>query len=94
MAVKRTNPYGVVISAHVMSLFMIIALALIIGESIPPITDWLWGAAAGFCGGLVWLCYIVHWLTGQMSIASPVSALVAASLPVFVGAFLMGCRVG
>jgi hypothetical protein len=41
MAVKRTNPYGVVISAHVMSLFMMAALALIFGEEIPPLTDWL-----------------------------------------------------
>ncbi|MDO9300176.1 MAG: EamA family transporter, partial [Anaerolineales bacterium] len=52
MAVKRTNPYGVVISAHVMSLFMMVALALIFGEKIPPFADWLWGAAAGLCGGV------------------------------------------
>ena len=90
MAVKRTNPYGVVISAHVMSLFMMVALALIFGESIPPVTDWLWGAAAGLCGGVGLALLYRALATGQMSVAAPVSALVAASLPVLVSAFSDG----
>ena len=57
MAVKRTNPYGVVISAHVMSLVLMVALALLFGERIPPFSDWLWGGAAGSD----WLCYIALW---------------------------------
>ncbi len=90
MAVKRTNPYGVVISAHVMSLFMMVALALVFGEQIPPLSDWLWGAAAGLCGG-VGLALLYRALAmGQMSVAAPVSALVAASLPVLISAFSDG----
>ncbi len=90
MAVKRTNPYGVVISAHVMSLFMMAALALIFGESIPPVIDWLWGAAAGLCGGIGLALLYRALATGQMSVAAPVSALIAASLPVLVSAFSDG----
>jgi uncharacterized membrane protein len=90
MAVKRTNPYGVVISAHVMSLFMMVALALIFGEKIPPPTDWLWGAAAGLCGGVGLALLYRALATGQMSVAAPVSALVAASLPVLVSALVDG----
>jgi drug/metabolite transporter (DMT)-like permease len=90
MAVKRTNPYGVVISAHVMSLFMMAALALIFGEKIPPLNDWLWGAAAGLCGGVGLALLYRALATGQMSVAAPVSALVAASLPVLVSAFSDG----
>ena len=90
MAVKRTNPYGVVISAHVMSLFMMAALALIFGERIPPLTDWLWGAVAGLCGGVGLALLYRALATGQMSVAAPVSALVAASLPVLVSAFSDG----
>lgn len=90
MAVKRTNPYGVVISAHVMSLFMMAALALIFGEKIPPLIDWLWGGAAGLCGGVGLALLYRALATGQMSVAAPVSALVAASLPVLVSAFSGG----
>ncbi len=86
MAVKRTNPYGVVISAHVMSLVLLAALALIFGERIPPFSDWLWGGAAGLCGGIGLALLYRALATGQMSVAAPVSALVAASLPVFVSA--------
>ena len=90
MAVKRSNPYSVVLSAHVMSLFMMLALALLFKEEIPPLRDWLWGGAAGICGG-VGLVLLYHALaTGQMSIAAPVSALVAAALPVLVSIFAEG----
>lgn len=90
MAVKRSNPYGVVLSAHAMSLFMMLALALVFKEEIPPLRDWLWGGVAGICGGLG-LVLLYHSLaTGQMSVAAPVSALVAAALPVFVSIFSEG----
>lgn len=90
MAVKRTNPYGVVICAHVMSLFLLAALALIFREEIPPLRDWLWGGAAGLCGGVGLALLYRALATGQMSVAAPVSALVAASLPVLVSAFSDG----
>ncbi len=90
MAVKRTNPYGVVISAHVMSLFLLAALALIFGERIPPLSDWLWGSAAGLCGGIGLALLYRALAIGQMSVAAPVSALVAASLPVMINAFADG----
>jgi uncharacterized membrane protein len=90
MAVKRTNPYGVVISAHVMSLFLMMALALIFGEQLPPLRDWLWGGAAGLCGGIGLALLYRALATGQMSVAAPVSALVAASLPVLISAFSDG----
>jgi drug/metabolite transporter (DMT)-like permease len=87
MAVKRTNPYGVVIAAHSLSLILLVALGIITGEPVPPLHDWLWGGAAGI-GGCIGLTLLYSALaTGQMSIAAPVSALVAAALPVLVGVF-------
>jgi uncharacterized membrane protein len=90
MAVKRSNPYGVVIGGHIMSLFMMVALALIFGEKVPPMRDWLWGGAAGLCGGVGLVLLYRALATGQMSVAAPVSALVAAALPVLVSAFSDG----
>ena len=52
MAVKRSNPYGVVIFAHVISLTLLIAIGLVLGEPLPPLKDLLWGAAAGVSGGM------------------------------------------
>jgi uncharacterized membrane protein len=90
MAVKRTNPYGVVITAHLLSLVLITGLALMIGEPLPPFGDWLWGGAAGLCGGVGLALLYRALASGQMSVAAPVSALVAAALPVLVGAFSEG----
>jgi len=90
MAVKRTNPYGAVIAAHAISLVMLFALGLITGEPVPPLHDWLWGGAAGIGGGIGLALLYSALAFGQMSIAAPVSALVAAALPVLVGTFSDG----
>jgi drug/metabolite transporter (DMT)-like permease len=87
MAVKRTNPYGVVIAAHVISLVLLSVLGVATGEPIPPLHDWLWGGAAGIAGGIGLTLLYSALASGQMSIAAPISALVAAALPVLVEAF-------
>ncbi len=90
MAVKRTNPYGAVIAAHAVSLVMLLTLGFITRESLPPTQDLLWGCVAGVGGGIGLALLYSALASGQMSIASPVSALVAAGLPVLVGAFSDG----
>lgn len=90
MAVKRSNPYGVVIVAHVVSLFLLIALALGFGEPIPPVKDWILGGLAGICGGVGLTLLYRALASGQMSVAAPISALVAAALPVLIGFFADG----
>jgi drug/metabolite transporter (DMT)-like permease len=90
MAVKRTNPYGVVIAAHAISLVMFMVLGIVTGEPVPPIRDWMWGGAAGIGGGIGLALLYSALASGQMSIAAPISALVAAALPVLVGAFSEG----
>ncbi len=90
MAVKRTNPYGAVIAAHSVSLVLLLILGAITAEPLPPVRDLLWGCAAGVGGGIGLALLYSALASGQMSIASPVSALVAAGLPVLVGAFSEG----
>jgi len=90
MAVKRSNPCGVVISAHAISLVSLSVLALILREPIPPLRDCLWGIAAGLCGGMGLALLYTALASGQMSVAAPVSALVAAMLPVLVGVYFAG----
>jgi len=90
LAAKRSNPYGVVAVAHMISLGLLLLLMPFIGEPIPPLRDWLWGGAAGLTGAIGLLLLYRSLAEGRMSVAAPVSALLAAFLPVVVGSFLDG----
>lgn len=90
LAAKRSNPYGVVAVAHIISLGMLLALVAITGEAIPPVKDWLWSGAAGLMGGVGLLLLYRALAEGRMSVAAPVSALLAASMPVVTGIFMDG----
>ena len=90
LAAKRSNPYGVVAVAHIISLGLLLFLIPIIGEPIPPMQDWMWGGAAGLAGAVGLLLLYRALAEGRMSVAASVSALLAAALPVFVGIFLDG----
>lgn len=85
LAVKRSNPYGVIVVAHSLSLLLLLILAPIVGEPIPPFRDWLWGGASGIAGGIGLALLYRALAEERMSVAAPVSALVAAALPVMLG---------
>jgi uncharacterized membrane protein len=85
LAVKRSNPYGVVAVAHTVSLLLLFVMVVIIGKPIPPLHDLLWGGASGLAGGIGLVLLYRALAEGRMSVAAPVSAIVAASLPVLVG---------
>jgi drug/metabolite transporter (DMT)-like permease len=87
---KKTNAFGVVIVGHIGSLILLVAGALFFGESLPPLRDWLIGMLSGIAVG-VGLMFLYRSLAeSQMSLASPVSALVGAGMPVLVGILVDG----
>ena len=90
LATKRSNPYGVIAVAHIISLGLLLLLVPVIGEPVPPLEDWLWGGGAGLTGGIGLLLLYRALAEGRMSLAAPVSALLAAALPVVVGIVLEG----
>lgn len=85
LAVKRSNPYGVIVFAHTISLLLLLITVLIVGEPVPALHDWLWGGASGLAGGIGLMLLYRALAEGRMSVAAPVSAVVAAALPVLVG---------
>jgi uncharacterized membrane protein len=85
LAVKRSNPYGVIAVAHTVSLLLLLITVFIVGEPIPPMHDWLWGGASGLAGGIGLMLLYRSLAEGRMSVAAPVSAVVAAILPVLIG---------
>ncbi len=88
IASKRSNPYGVVTVAHAISLGLLLILVLLNGEAVPPPKDLLWASGAGICGGVGLLFLYRALAEGRMSVAAPVSGVLAASLPVLVGFFI------
>ncbi len=90
IATKRTSPYRILYLAEIASLIPFFALALITREPIPPIADLLWGGLASLVG-LAGLIILYRALAdGQMSVTAPVSALLAAFVPVIFGLSTLG----
>lgn len=90
LASKRTSPYRVLFLGEASGLVPFVALALFTGETVPPLTDLLWAALANLLG-LIGLVILFRALAGgQMSIAAPISALLAAIVPVTVGLSTLG----
>jgi uncharacterized membrane protein len=85
LAVKRSNPYGVIAVAHALSLVLLLITVFLVAEPIPPLHDWLWGGISGLAGAIGLLLLYRALAEGRMSVAAPVSAVVAATLPVMVG---------
>ena len=90
IATKRTSAYRVLFLAELAGLIPFTALALLTHEPLPPFRDLLWGALASLLGlgGLILLYRALA--DGQMTIAAPVSALLAAFVPVIFGLFTLG----
>lgn len=86
LASRHSSAYGVVIGGQATGLALLLALVNLTGEPVPSLSSWLWGGAAGLCGG-VGLSILYRALAdGRMSVAAPVSALSATIIPVLVGA--------
>jgi drug/metabolite transporter (DMT)-like permease len=90
MATKRTHVYGVVIGGELVGLVALMTLVLITGEAMPSLQSWILSALAGIGGGFGLILLYRALAGGQMSIAAPVSAVLAATIPVLVGALLQG----
>ncbi len=90
MASRRSSSYRVVLVAEVLGLFMLITAAFLISEPFFGWIPWLWCAAAGAIGSLGLVLLYRAMAEGKMSLAVPVSALMAALLPAVVGSFLEG----
>jgi drug/metabolite transporter (DMT)-like permease len=75
----------VLIFTQVTGLGLLVGLAWLWGEPLPPTAGLLWGAAAGLLG-LCGVAALYRALAiGQMGLAAPISALLAAVLPVLFG---------
>lgn len=86
IATRRNGAtYPVVWLSQCMGLLTVLALAPLVNASALTAGDLAWGAVAGIVGGSGLLFFYRALAVGTMSIVSPVTAVVAAVVPVVVG---------
>lgn len=90
LASRSEKAVRVVTLAEIAGLALLLVLKLFIPEPVPPIQIWLVSGLASILGtaGLILLYFALS--KGQMSIAAPVSALMAAIIPVVVSSITEG----
>jgi drug/metabolite transporter (DMT)-like permease len=90
LATKRAPVFGVLLIGQAAGLLLLIGLALLWGERLPPVADLVWGVAAGLAG-VVGLVSLYRGLAiGRMGIVAPVSAVLTAALPALFGVLTEG----
>jgi drug/metabolite transporter (DMT)-like permease len=90
LATKRTQVYRVIISSQLVSLLLLLVLAIVLREPLPAFDHLLLAGVAGIIGAIGMLALYRALAVGQMGVAAPVSAVVAAGVPVVVGSFIEG----
>jgi drug/metabolite transporter (DMT)-like permease len=90
LATKRAPVFGVLLIGQAAGLLLLIGLALLWGERLPPVADLLWGVAAGLAGVIGLVALYRGLAIGRMGIVAPVSAVLTASLPALFGVLTEG----
>jgi drug/metabolite transporter (DMT)-like permease len=90
LASRRAGPFYTVLISYTVGLLALVVVALVRREHFPPSSDLIWGALAGL-SGMVGLGFLMRgFVSGRMGIVAPVSAVLAAAIPVIFTAFTEG----
>lgn len=90
LAAKNMKIAGVVIIAHAAGLVLLLVLALLSRESLPPLSDLGWGALAGLVGMIGLSAFYQALATGKMGLIAPIVAVGAVTIPVCFGILSSG----
>lgn len=85
IATKRANVFRVVAGAHACGLLLMLALAWLTREPIPPRSSLYWGVVAGITGAFGIAALYKGLAIGKMGIVAPVASVITGVLPVLVG---------
>jgi drug/metabolite transporter (DMT)-like permease len=90
LASRRSNVFGVLIASQLAGILLLTALALALAETVPPPGHLLLAGLSGLVGAAGLFALYRALAGGKMSIAAPLSAVMAAGVPVIAGLFLEG----
>jgi len=93
LAARRAAPLSVTATAHALGLVGITLLAALVGADLVRPADLVLGSAGGACGCLGVVLLYRGLASGRMAVVSPISAVVAAIVPV-IGGLVSGERSG
>ncbi len=82
IATKRANVFRVVAGAHACGLVLMLLLAWLTGEPVPPRSSLWWGVAAGVSGAFGIAALYKALAIGRMGIVAPVASVITGILPV------------
>ena len=90
VASKRNHVYTVIVLSQVVGVTLLTLLALLWREPLPPARHLLMGGLGGIAGAIGLVALYRGLATGHMGLIAPLTAVVAAGVPVLVTAFLEG----
>ncbi len=90
MSSRRAPVFGVVVASQTLGLVLAGFVALAAGEPVPTLADAAWAAVAGMSGAVGITALYRGLATGRMGVVAPITAVLAASIPVVVGGLLEG----
>lgn len=87
---RRAGIYRAAFYGEATGLIFLVIMLAVFREPLPAWPVWVWSATAGAIGSVGLLFLFRALVEGQMSVAAPVSALMAAVLPVIASSFTEG----
>jgi drug/metabolite transporter (DMT)-like permease len=87
---RRTPVFGVVLISQIVGMAIALVIALAVGETAPLPLDVGWSVLSAIAGG-IGITALYHGLSvGRMGVVAPITAVVAALIPVAVGIVVEG----
>ena len=90
LATRRTSVWTVVLLSQAIGMVLLLFLALLFGEVLPPVSDLAWGAVAGLAGIIGLTALYQAMALGQMALVAPLTAIIALTIPVIGGVLIAG----
>ncbi len=90
LAARRIGTFHTVLIGYTIELFTSVIVALVRAEKIPPSVDLMWGVLAGIFVVVGFGSLLRGFTTGRMGVVAPVSAVLAAAIPVIFTALTEG----
>lgn len=89
-ASRKGNLLGVILISQILGGILLVAMALLFSEKVPPSIYLLYGAFAGIFGSLGLIALYRGLAQGRMGIVAPLSAVLTALVPIVYSAFYEG----
>ncbi len=90
LATRRARPFSVVLVAEISGALLLACTALLFRQPLPALADLGWSAGAGIAGAAGLLALYSALSSGHMGVVAPLSAVIAALVPIAASAVLEG----